>query len=129
MDSSPAIVGAHEALEFKCVEVKGEVYVICGKRPAKLPRAARRVLELCDGRRGVTQLCQEAGLGPNKGRAVLRKLATMGVIRRDPAHCDCFDEIDEAFFASELKPEWDDDPPPNLADRVRSVLSRLRARR
>ena len=115
-------------VEIQRMEAR-EVYVVRNHASDGLPRLVGRILELFDGQRPLQQVLRRVGVSHRRGRAVVRKLTSMGVIEiveplTRPRH---FTEQEEAFFASEVEPiDACDLPLPNLGERVRSLLGRLR---
>jgi hypothetical protein len=132
MDSSPAI-DARMLGDLCEVEVEQlvAVYDVCpqARELSDLPPVVQRMVGLFDGQRTLLQVCQETGLGLAKGQAVAAKLVGLGVLQPAPAGDGrAFDELEEAFFASEVQPidEADDEVGPSLAEKVRRLLNRVR---
>jgi len=111
----------------------------------QLPLAVRRILGQFDGRRSTAEALANARISEARGLAAIKKLTLAGYLR--PAHealerADTLRDLpsyrevqrggftaeEEAFFASEVEPELDPEPPPSLGQRVGLYLADLRMR-
>lgn len=81
----------------------------------RLPKVVQRMLPLFNGQRTLNQVCAEAQISVSTGRAVVKKLSGMGILRpvapaRARSKAARFNDLDEEFFASEVViPEHQED--------------------
>jgi hypothetical protein len=75
-----------------------DIAYLAAPRPdtGDLPRLARRLLAVCDGRHTAAESCRSAGIPDSRRAAVMQKLLALGLV--EPA----FSTEEEAFFAAEL---------------------------
>lgn len=130
MDSSPAI-DARQV--FKKLDLdKASGYQVCHEtaRSHPLPATVHKMVRLFGERRSLLEVCRCAGVPLPKGRAVVRKLVTLGVLKVERRAHPCvsgFTSQEEDFFASEVPPiDECNEPFETLSERVRRLLQRLR---
>lgn len=122
------------------------VYAVQADRDQRpLPPAVRRILGHFDGRRSTAEALANARISEARGLAAIKKLTLSGYLRparealeradtlRDlPSFRELqragFSAEEEAFFASEVEPELDPEPPLSLGQRVGLYLADLRMR-
>jgi hypothetical protein len=123
-----------DMVELQLAEVTAEeatqVYRLrSNKALRKLPAATRKVARLFDGRRTLLEVCDEAGISMTHGLTIVEKLAGSGVLLPIVPEA-AFSTQEEAFFASELRPD-DELEEPAVAPRWRPLgvlVDRLRDR-
>jgi hypothetical protein len=132
MDSSPAIDATQLA---DLLKTPREVYKVCGPVPEGVPRLVRRMLAFIRDGLSLPEVCQEIDLPISKGRAVVGRLQSLGILAvRVPDPVDSFfeepfDEVEQEFFASDVQPiDECDEPFPKLGDKMRSFFDRLKRR-
>jgi hypothetical protein len=132
MDSSPAIDATQLA---DLLKTPREVYKVCGPIPDSVPRLVRKMLDFIRDGLSLPEVCQEVDLPLKKGRAVVSRLRSLGVLAvRVPKPVDTFfeepfDEMEKEFFASDVQPiDECDEPFPGLGDKMRSFFGRLTRR-
>jgi hypothetical protein len=106
-----------------------------GFKQAALPAKVIEIISLFDGRRSVKEVCNACQISEEKGAAIVRKLASMGILHtprptvatRTFLSGSGFTAEDEAFFSSEVAPidECDEPFPPSLSERITLFVSEL----
>lgn len=111
-----------------------DVYVVwCGLELAALPAKAFEMTSLFDGHRNVEEVCQACQISEEKGLAIVKKLASMGILRTVPhtggtrTSLSGFTPEEEAFFSADLDPvdECDEPFPPTISERISLFVSEL----
>jgi hypothetical protein len=133
MDSSPAIDARQVFKTLELDEASG--YQVCHNtaRSHALPTTVHKMVRLFGEQRSLLEVCRCAGVPLPKGRAVVRKLIALGVLkierRSHPSERPSgFTSQEEEFFASEVPPiDECNEPFETLGERVRRLLQWIRS--
>lgn len=113
-----------------------QVYVARAvSKQSALPLKVIEIISLFNGRRTVEEICQVCQISEERGLAIVRKLASMGILQTPPPAVETrtflsgsgFSAEEEAFFSAELSPidECDEPFPPTFSERITLFISEL----
>jgi hypothetical protein len=106
-----------------------------GFERAALPTKVIEIISLFDGHRSVREVCDACQISEEKGLAIVRKLASMGILHTPRPTVETrtflsgsgFTAEEEAFFSAELSPidECDEPFPPTISERINLFICEL----